>query len=101
MEPPGKTYVLSHLSHIWLFVTLWAVAHRASLAMGFSTRAYWSGLPFPYPEDLPNPVIKTTSVKSPAMMGNRNIEVSIFLFGSRNIGDIKENLTLRVENYNV
>ena len=28
--------VLSHLSHVRLFVTLWAVAHQALLSMGFS-----------------------------------------------------------------
>ena len=26
--------------------------------MGFSRQEYWSGLPFPSPEDLPNPGIK-------------------------------------------
>ena len=29
-----------------LFVTLWTVAHQASLSMGFSRQEYWSGLPF-------------------------------------------------------
>ena len=28
--------------------TLWAVAHQASLSMGFSRQQHWSGLPFPY-----------------------------------------------------
>ena len=37
--------------------------HRASLSMGFPRQEYWSGLPFPSPEDLPNPGIK---LKSPA-----------------------------------
>jgi len=30
------------------------VAHRASLFMGFPRQEYWSGLPFPSPEDLLN-----------------------------------------------
>ena len=29
--------------------------------MGFSRQEYWSGLPFPSPEDLPNPGIEPTS----------------------------------------
>ena len=33
----------------------WPVAHQAPLAMGFSRQEYWSGSPFPSPEDLPNP----------------------------------------------
>ena len=31
------------LSHVWLSVTSWAVAHQA-LSMGFSRQEYWSGL---------------------------------------------------------
>ena len=27
-------------------------------SMGFSKQEYWSGLPFPFPGDLPNPQIK-------------------------------------------
>ena len=41
--------VLSHFSHVWLFVTPWTVARQASLSMGFSRQEYWSGLPFPSP----------------------------------------------------
>ena len=37
-------------------------AHQASLSMGFPRQEYWSGLPFPSPGDLPNPVIKPTSL---------------------------------------
>ena len=36
-----------------LCVTPWTVACQAPLTMGFSRRAYWSGLPFPPPGDLP------------------------------------------------
>ena len=34
---------------VWLFVTLWTVAHQAPLSTGFSRQEYWSGLPFPLP----------------------------------------------------
>ena len=36
-------------------VTLWTVACQAPLSMGFSRQEYWSGLPFPFPGDLPHP----------------------------------------------
>ena len=39
-------------------VAPWTVAHQAPLSMGFSRQEYWSGLPFPSPEDLPDPGIK-------------------------------------------
>ena len=58
--------VLSHFSHVWIFVTLWAVAHRATLSMGFSRQEYWSGLPSPPQGDLPDPGIKPVS---PAFVG--------------------------------
>ena len=50
--------VLSHYSHVQLFVIPWTVAHQAPLTMGFSRQEYWSGLPFPSPGDLPNPGIE-------------------------------------------
>ena len=31
------------------------IACQALLPMGFSRQEYWSGLPFPFPGDLPNP----------------------------------------------
>ena len=46
--------LLSHFSHVRLFVTLWTVAHQAALSMGFSKQQYWSGWPFPPPGDLHN-----------------------------------------------
>ena len=57
---------LSHFSHVQLFVTPWTVACQAPPSMGFSRQAYWSGLPFPTPGDLPNPGIET---ETPAMAG--------------------------------
>ena len=43
-----------------LFATPWTVAYQAP-SMRFSRQKYWSGLPFPSPEDLPNPGIKSGS----------------------------------------
>ena len=41
------------LSRVQLFATPWTVAYQAPPFMGFSRQEYWSGLPFPSPEDLP------------------------------------------------
>ena len=55
------------LSPLWLFATLWTVAHQAPLSMGFPKQEYWSGLPFPLPGDLPNPGIQPMSLVSSAL----------------------------------
>ena len=47
----------------------WTVAHQAPLSMEFCRQEYWSGLPFPTPEDLPNPGIEPTSLASPVLAG--------------------------------
>ena len=43
------------LSRVRLFATPWTVAHQAPPFMGFSRQEHWSGLPFPFPGDLPDP----------------------------------------------
>ena len=58
--------MLSRFSCVWSFETLWTVACQASPSMGFSRQKYWSGQPFPSPEDLPDPGIKPASLLSPA-----------------------------------
>ena len=57
------------LSHVQLFLTPWTTAQQALLSMEFSRQEYWSGLPFPAPGDLPDPVIKPTFLASPALAG--------------------------------
>ena len=42
-------------------VTPWTVAHQAPLSVGFFRQEYWSGLPFPFPGDLPDLGIKSGS----------------------------------------
>ena len=42
------------LSRVRLFATSWTVDHQAPLSLEFSRQEYWSGLPFPSPEDLPD-----------------------------------------------
>ena len=42
-------------------VTPQTVTFQAPVSMGFSRQAYWSGLPFPFPGDLPDPGIEPRS----------------------------------------
>ena len=46
------------LSRVWLFAIPWTVA---SSIHGIFQQEYWSGLPLPSPEDLPDPGIKPGS----------------------------------------
>ena len=58
----GKWKVkVKSLSCVRLFATPWTVAYQAPPPMGFSRQEYWSGLPFPSPEDLPDPGIEHRS----------------------------------------
>ena len=61
--------VLSHFSRVWLFASLWTVAHQAPLSMVFARQTYWSGLPCLPPGHLPDPGIEPASLTSPALTG--------------------------------
>ena len=69
--PNGKQpcTVLSCFSHVWLCATLWTVAHQAFLSTWLSRQDYWNGLPFLPPGDVPDPGIKSTCLRSPALAG--------------------------------
>ena len=60
----------------------WAVAHQAPPSMGFSREEYWSGLPFPSPEDLLDPGIEPVSPALQAdslpfeLQGRENLVIS-------------------------
>ena len=45
-------------------MTPWTITCQAPLSVEFSRQEYWNRLPFPTPEDLPNPGIEC---KSPAL----------------------------------
>ena len=62
--------VLSHFSHVWLFVTLWTVPPKAPLSMGFSRQEYCSGLPCPPPGELPDPGIEPAAPVAPALQAD-------------------------------
>ena len=49
------------LSCVRLLVTPWTAVFQAPQFMEFSRQEYWSGLPFPSPQDLPNPGIEPRS----------------------------------------
>ena len=59
--------MLNRFSHVQLFETLWIVAHKAPLSMGFSKQEYWSGLPCSPLGDLPNPRVKLASPMTPVL----------------------------------
>ena len=56
------------LSCVQLFASPGTVAYQALLSMEFSRQKYWSGLPFPSLEDLPDPRIKSRSSIKPSSL---------------------------------
>ena len=59
--------MLIHLNGVQHPVIPWIVTLKSPLTMGFSRQAYWSGLSFLPPGDLPNPGIKPVSPVSLAL----------------------------------
>ena len=57
---------LGCFSRVQPFATLWTVARQSPLSMGFPRQEYWSELPSPSPEDLPDPGIEP---EFPALAG--------------------------------
>ena len=49
------------------FRPLWTAARQAPLSMGFPRQEYWSGLPFPPPEDLPHLGTELVPLVTPAL----------------------------------
>ena len=68
---PVHVCILSCFSYVrlWHLMDHSPIARQAPLSVGFSRQEFWSGLPFPPPGDLPDPVIKPTSLKSPVLAG--------------------------------
>ena len=61
--------LLSRFSHVRLSTTPETAAHQAPLSLGFSRQEYWSGLPCPSPEHLPDSRTEPTSLMSPVLAG--------------------------------
>ena len=57
----GREEGSKSLSYVRLFAAPWTIARQAPMSMELSRQEYWSGLPFPSPEDHPNPEIKPGS----------------------------------------
>ena len=60
---PDLQYRQAHPGHSYIYIyascsvvsnsaTPWTVAHQAPLSKGFSRQEYWSGLPFPSPQEI-------------------------------------------------
>ena len=64
-------------SPVRFFAIPQSVALEAPLSMGFSWQEYWSGLPFPSPGDLPNPVLELKSPVSPALQSDSSGKPSL------------------------
>ena len=59
--PTGREGIVKLLSCVRLFATPWTVVYQAPPSMGFSRQEYWSGVPFPFPGDIPDPGIEPWS----------------------------------------
>ena len=62
--------LLSHFSRVRLFTIPWAVACQAPLSMGFPRQKEWSGFPFPFPGDLPDPGIELAFLTLAALLAS-------------------------------
>ena len=51
------------------FATPWSVVCQAPLSVELFREEYWSGLPRPPPEDLPDPGVEPVFLMSPALVG--------------------------------
>ena len=68
LNPPGNSYELLVESYL-------SIAHRLLCPWGFSRQEYWSGLPCPLPEDLPDPGIEHAFLMSPATQEAKEMRV--------------------------
>ena len=57
------------ITYSFVVATPWTVDCQVPLSMGFPRQEYWSGSPFPSPEDLPGPGIKPMSLEFAALAG--------------------------------
>ena len=72
-----------------ILCNLWTVAHQVPLYMEFSRQKYWSGLPFPTPNNFPIPGIEPVSsasagrfftTASPGHSDSFECNICLFLF---------------------
>ena len=87
--------LLSWFSCVWLFATLWTVAHQGPLSLEFSRQEYWRGLPFHSPGDLPDPGMepKSLTLPSPALAGGFFTNSTTWIKELKNLGSNSEVLS--------
>ena len=64
-----KRGMLSYISRVQLFATLWTIAYQAPQSMGFSGKRARSGLPCLPPGDFPDLETEPMALMSPALTG--------------------------------
>ena len=64
-----RACMLSPLSCVKPFVTIWTVAHQVPLPLGLSRQDYCGGFPCPPSGDHPNPRVEPVFLMSPALAG--------------------------------
>ena len=69
---------------------------RGSSIMGFSRQEYWSGLPCPPPEALPNPGIKAPALISPVLTGW--FFITSTTWEAHELWDLMQSMVTRVNN---
>ena len=62
----------------------WTVACQAYPSMGFLRQENWSGVPFPFPSDLPDPGIKLTSPALTTIFFIAEPHTPIYIYGQQN-----------------
>ena len=61
LNTPERELKVKLLSCVWLFPTPWTAVYQAPASVEFSKQEYWTELPFPSPEDLPDSVVEPRS----------------------------------------
>ena len=76
----------------------WTVACQVPLSMGFSRQEHWNGLPFPSPDDLPNPGMKPGSpaLQADSLTTEHEESPSLLAEGSGRRWRLKPSKTYRV-----
>ena len=64
-----KSSFTTYLNYVVHLEADHGIGARGSKTEEDARQEFWSGLPFPSPEDLPNPGIKATSPASPVLAG--------------------------------
>ena len=70
VSPCNECVCVQLLSHAWLFVTPWTVAHQAPLTVGFSQARILEWVAISFSQDLPDTGIEPTYLVSPTLQAN-------------------------------